>query len=99
MDDPNKLGEGYLRNISTEWLGKLASILRKPNSAQVSKWLEKLNDSGLGSTVQVSSSIESLSMVAELQTKLYEYLFSLPVDDNFKVVLVLCFKTFRDRSR
>ncbi len=91
MDDPDKLGEGYLRNVSTDWLGKLGAILRKPNLNQVSSWLEQLERSGLGGSVQANSSIESLSMIAGLQATLYEYMYSLSAEDNFKAVECFAF--------
>lgn len=87
MDDPNKLGEGYLRNVSTDWLGKLSAILRKSNPDPVAAALKRLEEAGLcGSGVQKSSSLQSLVQIGDLFDQLYEYLSRLPIEDNFKQV-------------
>jgi len=43
LHDPSKEGESYMRNIATEWLGKLSALLRKPRSPELESMLTSYN--------------------------------------------------------
>jgi hypothetical protein len=84
LDDPNKLGEGYLRNLATDWLGKLSSILRKPNHPSLLALLDHLNEVGLKGSVSKESSPESLDALFAHEFDLIEKLESFALEQSFK---------------
>lgn len=79
-----------MRNISTDWLGKLCAILRKSNPDPVATTLKKLEEAGMRSAgVQKDSSIQILAQFGDMFEQLFEYVSRMPIEDNFKQVCLL----------